>query len=105
MCYTAVPGQNPGIRAVIFVSSPILSMQSTVPTVIRRIAPLTSSPVFRRGHQGTVCVFSGERDPIGSGHGHIRGYVRRDSYWWDSRRGKARRKCTHKPCWRGYEKY
>ncbi len=95
MCFSAIPGQNDGIRAVHFAR---LALSQKL--AVNLTAPNT---VPRRRYSGTVLVSSSRREP--TSWDWLSDFECRRYRRTDHERGKRQRKSTHKPRWRGYEKY
>ncbi len=78
--FTAVPGKNGAICAVINVCSAVVAVQKPGISLVRSDA---------------VLIFSDKREDSCRS--------RYDSYHSDHHRGKSKRKSQHKPCWRAYD--
>ena len=99
MCWSAIPGQNEGIRAIRDIERPVRPIKVS-PEKQKKERPVHSHP---RRHHGTVCIASGEREPIS--WNRIQYACCRREHRWDETRGKRLAKRQHKPEWRSYEKY
>lgn len=106
MCFSAIPGQNHGIRAIRDLAGAVTSPPKSEPCVsikpvetIQRPAAESRKPIRTE----MIRVASGLREPIS--HERIPYAWSRRNHRTDNERGKRTAKRMHKPCWRGYEKF
>jgi hypothetical protein len=95
MCYTAIPGTNPGICVIRDLASAV-----TLPAKSKPEVPIRS---VEATWKETIRIASGLREPMRAARLY-RDCSRREQLT-DYRRGKRLAKRQHKPDWRGYVKY
>lgn len=95
MCYTVIPGTNPGIRAIRDLASAVTLSAKSEPEV-----PIKS---VKNTLKETIRITSGMREPMRAAR--LYHECSRRERLTDYRRGKRLAKRQHKPNWRGYVKY
>lgn len=105
MCFSAIPGQNYGIRAIRDLAGTAIVPIKTEPKV--QVKPVEtvrrSNGASNTARPDTIRVASGLREPIS--HERIPNASSRRNRRTDNERGKRIAKRTHKPYWRGYVKF